>query len=436
MTIANRLPLVQPERAPKKWNHRGWGKLEDPCHKSQISTLIGEYSCTKQFQYDRQRECDGESRETCSGKTEMGTASHDVIRRALLNEQVRRGLLEGTTFPSRESIAKVLDVEFANATQGREVVWYGKAEYDDTREDVLSMIDGLFHDLHRHVAEVLACENGFIAKLGDVWTEGHIDLVYRPRSNPLALAYTDWKTGAQRPHQLDLDHGYESGLYAAALKNGIFLDPDVVEAWRIASFAYAQGETSIELPPIDKADVKALSEARDDRQAMHIALRGVAKRVDRGDPLPEGARVFGEFPEVARLTHLPDYKPYEKKQKKKVERPEEIEFWSRIAETKPEVFDGETVNAEKGMWRGPAWYRVRRSEMDVRRTEALLKKLVGWVRMGMFVESVGEKCSRCSYRGPCLTSGYEARGDEAKELAGALRGLDAANAASLSVDDD
>ena len=36
------------------------------------------------------------------------------------------------------------------------------------------------------------------------------------------LGFTDWKTGAQKPSQITLDHGYESGFYSLALRDGAF----------------------------------------------------------------------------------------------------------------------------------------------------------------------------------------------------------------------
>src|SRR5262249_7187054 len=159
---------------------------------------------------------------------------------------------------------------------------------------------------------VAACELGFINKVGDIWTEGHQDLIYRPRENPLALATTDWKTGAQKPHQLLLDHGFESSFYSAAIRDGLFLPSGVVQERQ----ELASDDRPIAL---DSWDIPALVHARDDREAMHISLRSMARRSERGDTLPEEAMRFGEFPEVIRLTPLADYELYKKKGDKSVE---------------------------------------------------------------------------------------------------------------------
>lgn len=419
-----------PSQPLQRWKHQRWGTLEDPVHKSHMSTLLGEYSCTRQFHFDRERELHGEDeRETCSGKTEVGTAAHETIARALRNDELRESILAGAPRASIEQVRRVLEVEFQRATAGRTVRWYGKAEADDTLADAAAMVHGLFSDLHRHVAAVELVEAGFIAQLGPYWIEGHTDLIYRPRENPEALAFTDWKTGAQKPHQLALDHGYESGFYSVALERGLFLPVALVEQWR----ELARADRSAEVP-LDAWDMTALRHTDDDRRAMHLCLRAVARRQSQGLGLAEGARQFHRFPEVIRLTHLADYVPYEKKGAKKVERPEDVAHWSRVFGR--EVTPGEKITYERGQTRGGAWLHVRRTPGDVQRLERLLRAVVGWVRMGKFVESVGEKCTRCPYKAACLTSGYELAGDEAKALNASLRGLDHSGTDELSLDDD
>jgi hypothetical protein len=342
---------------------------------------------------------------------------------------VRDAILAGQPGVTVQQVRRVVELEFARTTAGREVRWYGKAERDETLDDMAAMVHGLFCDLHRHVAEVLLVEAGFVAPLGPYWIEGHTDLVYRPRDNPSALAYTDWKTGAQKPHALLLDHGFESGFYSAALERGLFLPTGTVDQWR--ELAKLDRHADV---PLDPWDVTALRLAHDDRSAMHIALRAVARKyLQPGLELPAGAVRFGQFPDIVRLTHLADYVPYEKKGEKKVQREEDVEHWSRVL-GRP-VAPGEKVAYEKGQTRGGAWLRVRRRPDDVQRLERMLRTVVGWVRMGKFVESVGEKCTRCSYRGPCLTSGYELEGEDAKKAQQALRGLDLSSTNDLSIDD-
>lgn len=412
--------------AAAKWNPRTWGTLEDPVHKSHISSLIGEFACSSQFRRDRERECRGEDRETIAGKTAMGTAGHETIARALRKPEMRERILGGEA-PPVDRIRGVVESEFLAAVEGLDVVWYNKTSYPDSLEEITSMVLGLLSTFAKHVAAVELVEAGFIAPLGKWWTEGHVDLIYRSTAAPHALAQTDWKTGATKPHPIELDHGFEAGFYSAAMKHGYFLPTDVLATWRAAA---QRGETRI---PFDSADVfeeselAALAKATSDRAAMHVALRAIGRRNVPGKSvwLPPGVVHFGEFPEVIRLTHLADFVPYEKKGKKKITRPEEIAHWG---------LDGPgEVQYEKGMARGPGWYNVRTTEHDLPRLEARLRTIVGLVRMGMFVDSVGEKCTRCTYREPCLNGGYELRGDEGKALAKALGGVDLGT--ELSLDD-
>jgi hypothetical protein len=434
MNPAKHLPLVERKAGaalPSRWNHQRWGTLEDPIHKSHMSSLIGEFSCTRQFQFDRLRELRREERETCSGKTAMGTAAHETIARALRNPATRDDIVIGCSSITHAQLRGVLVQEFERETAGKSVVWYGKAEREEALNDVTAMLFGLVHDLYRHVAAIELVEAGLIAQLGDYWIEGHVDLIYRPRENPEGLATTDWKTGAQKPHQLVLDHGFESGFYSAAIERGLFLPTTVVATWR----ELARRDPATTEVPLDPWDVVALGQALTDREAMHIALRSVARRFTQTQELVAGVVRFGHFPEVIRLTHLADYVPYAKKGTKTITRPEDIEHWSRVL-NRP-VQPGEKVPYEKGMTRGGAWLTVKRTASDVQRLERLLRTIVGWVRMGKFVESVGEKCTRCSYRGPCLTSGYELDAADAKELNASLRTIefDFDDVANMNADD-
>ena len=51
------------------------------------------------------------------------------------------------------------------------------------------------------------------------------------------LSFADWKTGAQRPHQIDLDHGWQSGIYSGALRSGYFVPFDNVPERIVHRFA-------------------------------------------------------------------------------------------------------------------------------------------------------------------------------------------------------
>jgi hypothetical protein len=380
----------------RRWSYRGWATLDDPAHKSDLNQITGDYGCLKSFRYAKDARAQGRSREsehTVGGRLVAGTAVHETIARALSNEELLPQLLSGEHRISRNLAEMVLREELERAVAGREIIWHGKDSGDDIFLDRLEMVLGVLNDLHEHVAEVIAIEPGFIVQLGGYWLSGHLDLVYRPKALPGAIAFADWKTGATKPTGIELDHSWESGIYSLALQSGIWI-----------------GREHFELPK------GTPNRYMREREALEAELIRVAKLEG---PLPAHARRYGAFPEDIRHVHLPDYVPYEKAGKKAVKRPEELAFWK--------LEQSAEVKYVKGMRRGPAWYQVRRSEQDIPRLEHLLKNVVGTVRLGRFFESVGEKCERCTWKQDCLTTGYELRGDEAKQLEMSIRGLDLAD---------
>jgi len=395
-----------------KWNHQRWGTLDDPIHKSQLSSITGNFGCLRAFRYSMQ-ETERPERETVSGKACIGNASHETIARALNNPEMREALLAGrpvATGPVRD----VFQQEMVRAGGGRELTWGPKDSPDKVVEDAVWMTVALLNDLHNHVAEVVEVEAGFIAPLGDYWTAGHVDLVYRPRSAPDTIAFCDWKTGQQRPDPIDLEHGFESGLYANALHDGIFLSRELVQIEQVVDEDGCVGGWKATGPY--GVEITGSSRFRVERAGMEAVLVAMGRElVDTGGEVSVGRR-FHEFPSSMHVVHMRDYLPYTRKQKKRVDRPEEMEFFGL---TEP----GE-VTCEKGDGRGPAWWQMRRTARDVVRLEHLVRNVVGVVRMGRFFESVGEKCKRCAFRAPCLTAGYAPKGEEKKQIEGALKGLD------------
>lgn len=437
---ARQLPIAPttPLAKPAKWDHRKYGTLADPVHKSHQSTLLGEFSCGSQFRFDRNAELEVAVKGHCAGATEMGTAVHETIARALRKDVLRDALLAGQKALSKENAKHVLLEEFARATAGKEVVWYGKSEYEKAVEDATEMVFGALTELHKHVAKVLLVEAGWIAKVADFYTEGHVDLVYEPRNLPGGIGYTDWKSGATKPAQVVLDHGYESGFYANAIATGLFLPVEVLQRWR----ALAASEPA--RVPLAMWDAIALEKAASDRHAMHVALRGLARMREEGHAMPEGVILFGRFPDEIRLTQLRDYIPYDKNDKKEVKRPEDVTYWRSVEGATPcrmvrgegksrsnateitwdEFRPGDLVKYAPGMMKGPAWIPINRTADDLPRLETMLRSVVGQVRMGKFSAAVDEKCNRCTYKATCLTGGYELRGDEAKALQSAFKGIE------------
>ena len=386
---------------PRVWDWQKWGSVEDPIHQSDISGLLGKFGCPQQFKRRKEETAAAEERpdfDSCNGKLIAGNAVHAVIERVLRSEPARAALLAGNP-PADRTLAYAFQEELDRERAGRAVHWY-KTDPAKWQDDCVAMLVGLMSEIRSHVAEVVLAEAGFIYELGGVWLTGAVDLVYRARmpdgSASERLSFADWKTGANRPTQIELNHGWQSGIYAAAMAQGIFIPAHKAPALH----GYSR------------------------RQSLEIACINVATpRQYKADPaliahLDGGyeARFFHEYPERIRYVHLRDYVPYTRRTKKRLTRPDELQ-WAGI----PEPQD---VRFEKGDIRGPAWYRVVRSEGDVKRLESLIRSVVGWVRFGRFPPAPGELCERCRFRDPCLMDGYKPTGEDLRHLERLTNGLD------------
>jgi len=388
------------------WDHRKWGSIDDPIHKSQLSDIAGDFGCLKAFEFKQRRDPMVEPSPYVSGKSVVGNAAHETIARALDNHDVRQRVLSGVPVDSA-SVAKVFEHQIEVFRDGRELSW-GKSDRPDTiKRDAVEMVVQLLGELHKHVAQVVLVEAGFVAPLGKYWTAGHIDLLYRDHSGKLCVA--DWKTGATKPGAVELEHGFESGLYSNALAEGYFVPRDrltVERSW------HPDGSPAGWVAHCESHDVWLERPTRQaaERAGMEAILVDVAHHDGNG------VRYFGEFPDSLSIVHLKDYVPYSRKGSKAVDRPEEMAFYGMALPGR--------VNYVAGDRRGPAWYPMRRTDSDVPRLQHLLRNVVGVVRMGRFFESISDtKCPRCPFKAQCLTTGYAPQGDEKRELDRSLRVL-------------
>lgn len=370
------------------WDHTAWGSAKDPIHKSDLNKVVGKFGCLSQFQRGKDELATGERvYEEANGKICAGNAAHTVLHR-LCKSPAAMAVVLGDTGAniSEHGLTMAFDAEFDKEVAGRPVSWF-KAKPEKHRDDCLEMIFGAVRGMREHVAEVVLAEAGFIYELGGHWLTGSIDLVYRPRSNPNTLAMCDWKTGAQKPHQIELDHGFEAGIYGNAIKSGWFIPYDNVPDEPGRSHRLRMEDACIEL---------AVALDADDETDVGYCLSVY------------GAQRFDEYPEEIRHVHLRDFVPYQRKSAPTMRRPEEL-AWAGMTEPGK-------LPREKGDARGPGWYHVRRSDADTPRLRSLLDAIVQWVRLGHFPSAPGEMCSRCRFREPCLLSGYERVGDEKRRL--------------------
>ncbi len=319
-----------------RWSHRTYGTLTDPIHKSHLLTIAGPYACPKRFALDRltpERDiADAHERAL------LGTATHAVIAALLDSER-----------------APHTDIQLLERDLRQ---WLGGATVDpELVRERAEMLAGLFaRGLSKHIARVLGCEVGFIAPFGPYWLSGHVDLVYEPRTLPGTVALADWKTGATKPHPLDLEHGWEAGIYSAALRHGYFMP------------AAGRDRHELEAALID-----------------HARVHGVAP-------------TYGVFPSRVYHVHLADYVPYRKTGTKQVHRVEDLDHYGYPSACRHTYRPGEM--------RGGAWIPVALREGDLRRFAWRLRNVVGAVRLGRMFDMPGEQCGRCRHRQPCLNDGY------------------------------
>src|SRR4051812_45710634 len=82
------------------WNHRRFGSLDFPIHKSHLNTITGTHGCPKRFQYEMDflhgsGHRDSPERNIISASLACGSAAHETLARALSNPEVKAAVLSG-----------------------------------------------------------------------------------------------------------------------------------------------------------------------------------------------------------------------------------------------------------------------------------------------------------------------------------------------------
>jgi len=334
-----------------QWNYRQYGSVVDPVHKSHLIKLTGDYGCPREFQYSRTQAPRTDDNIT-SARSALGTATHEVIATLLSHPRASGSANERSI---REQLDEWLRIQ-------EPLRW----KYDDDRNEMVgervAMVLGLLRFVDRYVARVIACESAFIAPFSGYWLSGHIDLIYEPTKAPSgpnrSIALADWKTGAQKPHPIELEHGWEGGVYSAALRHGLFVERNHM--------------------------------SRDDIESMLIR---------RAQSEPAFAPTYGVFPSCAYQVHLADWVPYSRAGKKLVSRVEDMLHFGYREPTQHSYKASEM--------RGGAWMPVTLHELDLPRLAHRLRNVVSTVRLGRFIDRPGERCTRCSFARDCLNDGYQ-----------------------------
>jgi hypothetical protein len=351
-----------PRMSTPRFDHKRWCSLHFPGHKSQLQAIAGTYGCPKRFAYDCAKAITHpEDTSSSSDRARLGDVTHEVIAAHLVS---------GT---------RPRDVTHACA-ELRE-----RADLSSIPGDLIAeraqMIVGLFAPgggIDRHVLRVIAVESGFIAPFGPYWLSGHVDLVYEPRTLPGTVAICDWKTGAQKPHAIELDHGWEAGIYSAALVAGYFMP----------RARPAAGDGSATGAPATAGGAGHYSRRELEARLIDAAAAGACTKP-----------TYGCFPSAIHHVHLGDYVPYRRAGKKQIHRPEDLLHYG--------YREPQQHGYVAGDLRGGAWIPVRLTELDLIRFGSRLRKIVSVVRLGHMFDRVGEHCSRCEHREPCLVDGYE-----------------------------
>jgi hypothetical protein len=390
------------------WNHKRFGSLDFPIHKSHLNTITSTYGCPKRFQYEMNvlhggGHRDPTERAIISASLACGSAAHETLARALTNAEVKAAVLAGPNAVNRSRVKATFWEELETELGGRQIEWG-----DTSSDDYIDMVHGALDQLHVYAADVVLLEAGFSLELEGMYFAGHTDIIYRPRWASDTLALADWKTGKTKPDPIELNHGWESGIYSAAMRHGTFLGREHV--------SFEQAANGQWVGTCMGRSVTRSTHWQAERDALEAGLEQLA----RGEQHAGTVR-FDEFPSEIHHVHLRDYIPYKKAGKKAVKRAEDLAHYG--------LATSGDVQFKAGDRRGPAWLPVRRDEREVTRLKHRLRTVVGTVRMGRFLDLVGERCNRCPFKQQCLNDGYAPRGEELEQLTQAFAeaGLDLNN---------
>lgn len=380
------------------WDRRQFGSAVDPLRQSDLETLASDYGCPERWRRakieDAERPTDERERRLFA-KAFRGDVVHAVIDRALGNDRIvvehpspRGPVRRIDRLPHRRAIERTVLADMAHRAGERELEG---GRWTDIAADASVMVEAALLELDRRADEILLAESAFAVEIAGYWCVGTADCVYRRRHDG-GVVLCDWKTGdvTKNSDPFKLSHGYQIGIYAEALRSGVWFD-------------WCQ------------------------REAVEAAL---AAGGEIWEEMVSRGRVVGEFPAEMYVVCLADTIPYVRKPRgKKVTRPEAAAFYNCQI--------GDTVKPEVGDPRGPAWYRATRTEDDLPRLEHSLRQIVGSVRLGRFIENIGSStCGKCRFRDGCLNEGHGPKGDELVALQRATKGLDFDGHDALASDDE
>ena len=342
------------------WDYKKYGSEADPIRQSDLNEIAGTYGCAARFKYRKELDAEGQVAEY------QFAPSKRTIGTAVHNTIARylTGAAKARLFagevPSDTGVAQVFAAEMEKAREGLPVDWKDSNPDRELAASV-AMVKGALAGIVLRAEDIVLCEAEFLAEVE-------------------AGEKSYWISGTVDVVYVPRGRPGEIGL----------------ADWKT-------GETR--LHPI----------LLDHGYQFGFYSHALAKGLFITDKASGSTRSIGQHPSEIYLAHLRDYVPYLKAGTKTVERAEDCEHYG--------VSPGTKVKFSAGDFRGPAWYRANRTPEQVQRLAHSIRTLVGVVRRGGFVESIGEHCMRCPHKQRCLNEGYGATGDERSALEKNLRGL-------------
>jgi hypothetical protein len=409
--------------AGRRFHRRQWASVIAPAHKSDLNALSSQHACPRKWLYEQRELERGRGQDDDDavvwGRAALGSATHETLAWFLAASVWRKRILTGPGAVTLAQVKRVYFEMFDRAVGERRLEWSHRDRAETLHEERLHMVHGALEHLHERVHSIELIEAAFIVELGEYWLSGHVDLVYRPRDAPDTIGLADWKTGTNKPDQIELDHGWEAGVYSAALHHGRFIRRESVQLTAADPIWVAE---------CCGVEVQHGSKYRAERTALENALMLVAQGAVAPELLDAHVVRYDQFPSAIHHVHLGDYVPYKRSGKKAVRRPEDLRHYGIDTA-------GASVEYVAGDLKGPAWIPVARTEHDIPRLLHRTRTVVAMVRLNVFPDNVGERCRRCAYARHCLTTGYAPSGAEGALLDEVLRGAGSAAHQDLSIDD-
>lgn len=267
--------------------------------------------------------------------------------KGVMGELMHDALANNLQFGRSQSLDKMLE-----AYPRRGIVDFDDRTPQAVCEEYQIMLDAIlesreFESVRKRKVEV---ERAFMVRIGNAWVAGTVDCIIKGKRKG-ELVVLDWKTG-QLISQYEMDNGYQSNIYCHAVENGtFFLKPDSMDSGR----SYY-----------------------DSFQATHEK------------------NSFGVYPQFF-FAQLKEIVPAKRKSKRKAAHHSAM----KLANDKGDI------EYNKGDRKGPIFYEARTDKNNIKRLEHSVAVAILYAKSGLFPESFGAHCSKCSYQERCKSLGKD-----------------------------